>query len=104
MASVIAAITVAAIYFGRPIFVPIALAILIAFALSPLLRLLRKLKLGRVVSVVITVLFGVVVMIGLDREAQHQYLIHFVLWMISLTAVAGVSWWAAAYQRPPLIT
>ncbi len=33
------------------------------------------------------------VMIGLDREAQHQYLIHFVLWMISLTAVAGVSWW-----------
>jgi hypothetical protein len=33
------------------------------------------------------------VMIALDREAQHQYLIHFVLWMISLTAVAGVSWW-----------
>jgi hypothetical protein len=34
-----------------------------------------------------------IVMIALDREAQHQYLIHFVLWMISLTAVAGVSWW-----------
>jgi len=33
------------------------------------------------------------VMIALDREAQHQYLIHFVLWMISLTAVAGVWWW-----------
>ena len=33
------------------------------------------------------------VMIALDREAQHQYLIHFVLWMISLTAVVGVSWW-----------
>jgi len=33
------------------------------------------------------------VMIALDREAQHQYLIHFVLWMISLTAVAGVYWW-----------
>jgi hypothetical protein len=33
------------------------------------------------------------VMIVLDREAQHQYLIHFVLWMISLTAVAGVYWW-----------
>jgi hypothetical protein len=33
------------------------------------------------------------VMIALDREAQHQYLIHFVLWMISLTAVAAVWWW-----------
>jgi hypothetical protein len=33
------------------------------------------------------------VMVALDREAQHQYLIHFVVWMISLTAVAGVSWW-----------
>ncbi len=33
------------------------------------------------------------VMIALDREAQHHYLIHFVLWMISLTAVAGVWWW-----------
>ncbi len=72
MASVIAAITVSAIYFGRPIFVPIALAILIAFALSPLLRLLRKLKLGRVVSVVITVLFGVVVMIGVGTFIGSQ--------------------------------
>ena len=33
------------------------------------------------------------VMIALDREAQRQYLIHFVVWMISLTAVAGVWWW-----------
>jgi hypothetical protein len=36
---------------------------------------------------------SVAVMIALDREAQHQYLIHFVVWMISLTAVAGVWWW-----------
>ena len=72
MASVIAAIVVAAIYFGRPIFVPIALAILIAFALSPLLRLLRKLRLGRVLSVIITVLFAVVVMIGVGTFIGSQ--------------------------------
>ena len=29
------------------------------------------------------------VMIALDREAQHQYLIHFVLWMISLDRGGG---------------
>jgi Dolichyl-phosphate-mannose-protein mannosyltransferase len=33
------------------------------------------------------------VMISLDREAQHHYLVHFVVWMISLTSVAGVWWW-----------
>jgi hypothetical protein len=33
------------------------------------------------------------VMIALDREAQHHYLIHFAVWMISLTAVAAVSLW-----------
>ena len=32
-------------------------------------------------------------MIALDREAQRHYLVHFVVWMISLTAVAAVWWW-----------
>jgi hypothetical protein len=33
------------------------------------------------------------VMIALDRAAQYLYLVHFVVWMISLTAVTGVWWW-----------
>src|ERR1035437_4467452 len=33
------------------------------------------------------------VMIALDREAQHQYLIHFVLWLIAFTAIAVVWYW-----------
>lgn len=65
MSAVVTAIVVAALYFGRPILVPLALAILIAFALSPVLRLLRKLHLGRVPSVLITVLFALIVMSGL---------------------------------------
>jgi predicted PurR-regulated permease PerM len=72
MAGVIATIVVAAIYFGRPIFVPLALAVLIAFALSPILRLLRKIRLGRVLSVLITVLFAVVVMIGVGTFIGSQ--------------------------------
>lgn len=72
MASVVAAIAVAAIYFGRPIFVPLALAVLIAFALSPILGLLRKLWLGRVVSVLITVLFAVIVIAALGTFIGSQ--------------------------------
>ncbi|HEY1962222.1 MAG TPA: AI-2E family transporter [Rhizomicrobium sp.] len=62
MAAVIAAIVVAGVYFGRPILVPLALAVLVAFALSPLVLLLRKLRLGRVFSVIISLLMAVVVM------------------------------------------
>lgn len=62
MTAVIAAIVVAGVYFGRPILVPLALAVLIAFALSPLVRLLRKLSLGRVFSVLISLLVAVVLM------------------------------------------
>jgi hypothetical protein len=32
-------------------------------------------------------------MMAIDREAQRFYLIHFVLWMISFTAVSVVWWW-----------
>jgi predicted PurR-regulated permease PerM len=72
MSAVIAAVVVLALYFGRPILVPLALAILIAFALSPLLRLLRKLRLGRVLSVLLSVLFAIVVMIGLGTFIGSQ--------------------------------
>ena len=39
-------VTVAALYFGREVFVPMALAILLGFALAPLVLLLRRLALG----------------------------------------------------------
>ena len=72
MSAVIAAVVVTGLYFGRPILVPLALAILIAFALSPLLRLLRKLHLGRVPSVLLSVLFAIVVMIGIGTFIGSQ--------------------------------
>lgn len=72
MASVVAAVAVAGLYFGRPIFVPLALSILIAFALSPLLRLLRKLHLGRLPSVLLSVLFAVVAMLAVGTFIGSQ--------------------------------
>ena len=43
MGALLAALVVAGIYFARPIMVPIALAILLAFALGPGVGLLRRL-------------------------------------------------------------
>src|SRR5271166_49860 len=54
------ALIVAALYFAREVLVPIALAILLSFLLMPAVRLLRRLRAGRVTSVAITVLVAFV--------------------------------------------
>jgi predicted PurR-regulated permease PerM len=54
----VAAIIVAAIYFAEPILMPAALAILLAFALSPIVERLKRIHLGLVPSVLLAVLFA----------------------------------------------
>jgi predicted PurR-regulated permease PerM len=56
--AVIAAIVIGALYVGREIFIPIALAILLSFALAPFVRLLQRLRLPRAAAVVLVVLFA----------------------------------------------
>src|SRR6202049_4033942 len=54
--AILAVIIIAMLYFGREIFVPIALAILLSFVLAPLVGLLQRIRVPRglaVVSVVI---------------------------------------------------
>ena len=54
--AILAFMIITTIYFGREIFVPIALAILLSFVLSPLVGLLQRIRVPRglaVVSVVI---------------------------------------------------
>jgi predicted PurR-regulated permease PerM len=47
----IGAVVVAALYFTREILVPIALAVLLSFVLSPLVRALQRVKLRRSIAV-----------------------------------------------------
>src|ERR1700674_1838609 len=44
---------VTALYFGRALFIPLAVAILLTFVLAPLVRFLRRWRLGRVPSVIV---------------------------------------------------
>jgi predicted PurR-regulated permease PerM len=50
--AVIAAIIIATLYFGREVFVPIALAILLSFVLAPLVWLLQRWHIPRALSVI----------------------------------------------------
>lgn len=52
----VAAIIVCALYFGRDLLIPIAIAVLLSFVLSPLVNLLRRLRLGRFFAVAVSVL------------------------------------------------
>ena len=48
-------VVVAGLYFGREIFVPLALAILLSFALAPPVRWLRRLRMPRLPAVLVVV-------------------------------------------------
>ena len=64
--------TVAALYFGRDIFIPLAIAVLLTFALAPVVSWLRKLRIPRpaaIVSVVVAA-FSAIVLFGAVLAAQ----------------------------------
>ena len=56
--AVVTAIIIGALYFGRELFVPIALAILLSFVLAPLVRVLQRWHIPRGLSVVSVVLLA----------------------------------------------
>jgi predicted PurR-regulated permease PerM len=57
-AAVVTAILIGALYFGREVFVPIALAILLSFVLAPLVGFLQRAHIPRALSVLSVVLFA----------------------------------------------
>jgi predicted PurR-regulated permease PerM len=51
------ALAIAALYFGRQIFIPLALAFVLSFLLTPLVGLLERIRLGRVPAVLVVLVF-----------------------------------------------
>ena len=73
--AVTAAIIIAALYFGREVFVPIALAILLSFVLAPLVRLLQRWRIPRgfaVISVVFLAFIAIFALAGVIAIAGER--------------------------------
>jgi predicted PurR-regulated permease PerM len=68
----IAAIVIAALYFGREVLLPLTLAILISFVLTPPLILLRRLKVPRVLAVGIVVSAAFAFLLAVGWAISHQ--------------------------------
>jgi predicted PurR-regulated permease PerM/GAF domain-containing protein len=58
-------LAIGALYFGQDIFIPFALAILLSFALTPLVNRLRRLKLPRIAAVLFAVSLAAVLVGGI---------------------------------------
>jgi predicted PurR-regulated permease PerM len=70
--SILAALFIAALYFGREIFVPIALAILLSFVLGPPVGLLQRARVRRGFAVVGVVFLAFSIIFGLGTLIANQ--------------------------------
>jgi predicted PurR-regulated permease PerM len=60
----IGVVIVAGLYLGRTVLIPITLAVLLSFMLAPLVNLLRRIYLGRVLSVLVAVALAISVILA----------------------------------------
>jgi predicted PurR-regulated permease PerM len=72
MTAVIAAVVVSGIYFGKPVLMPLALAVLMSFALAPLVGLLKRLRLGNLAPVLISLVLALVILSSLGAFMGSQ--------------------------------
>ena len=68
------ALTIAMLYFGRQIFIPLALALVLAFLLAPLVGLLEKGRLHRTPSVIIVLILSFAATAGVSWGVANQLL------------------------------
>ena len=67
------AIVLALLYFGQEMLIPLALAVLIAFLLAPVVSWLEHLRLGRVPSTLLVVLVGLAVVGGFGWIVEQRF-------------------------------
>jgi predicted PurR-regulated permease PerM len=71
-AVVIAGVVVSGIYFGRPVLMPLALAVLLSFALAPAVGLFKRLRLSNAGAVMVSLALVVTVVTGLGLFMGSQ--------------------------------
>src|ERR671921_221615 len=65
-------LAIGVLYFGRDIFIPFALAVLLSFALTPLVNWLRRLKLPRIAAVLVAVTLAFILIGGIGFVVGRQ--------------------------------
>lgn len=71
-ATVIGVVVVGVLYWAQVVFIPLALAVFLAFLLNPLMRVLQRRGLGRIASVIVVVLLAALLLGGLGWLVTWQ--------------------------------
>ncbi len=67
-------VVVAALYFAQDVLIPLALALLVSFLLTPVVNQLERWRLGRIGSVLVVVIVGLGLLVGLGYVVTGQVL------------------------------
>jgi predicted PurR-regulated permease PerM len=70
---VVGVVTIFALYFGKDVLLPVTLAVLLSFVLSPLVTLLRRIRLPRAVAVVFSVALAIAIIVGVGSLLATQF-------------------------------
>ena len=70
---VVAVVVVATLYFAKVVLIPFALAVLLTFVLTPFVRVLERIWLGRVLATLLVVLLAVVAVSALGWTVGQQF-------------------------------
>ena len=66
------AIVVAALYFARDILIPIVLAVLLTFVLTPLVTFLQRWRVPRTIAIIAAMLVAVMIILSLGTMVANQ--------------------------------
>jgi len=69
---VIGVVVIAALYFGKEVLLPVTVAILLSFVLSPLVKLLRRINIPRPVAVLFSVALALATIAGIGTLVATQ--------------------------------
>ncbi len=70
--AILTALIITALYFGREIFVPVALAILLSFVLAPVVSIVQRTRVSRGIAVVSVVVLAFTIIFGLGTLIASQ--------------------------------
>jgi predicted PurR-regulated permease PerM len=73
MTAMVLAVVVTGLYFGRPVLMPLSLAVLLSFALAPLVAMLRHVRLGHVPSVLLSLAGALVLIAAIGTFVGSQF-------------------------------
>jgi len=73
MTAMVLAVVVTGLYFGRPVLMPLSLAVLLSFALAPLVAMLRHVRLGHVPSVLLSLAVALVLIAAIGTFVGSQF-------------------------------